>query len=99
MHYRMLLREGLQNLLSVLKFELFLDTWKPLKVKRWDKAIATRWENSEFAAQYPRIRSKNLEVMLYFIFMHYIFKKVIAALPLFTLLGGGYFIRCASPQP
>jgi hypothetical protein len=29
-----------------------------------------------------------LEVMHYF--MHYFFKNVIAALPLFTLLGGGY---------
>jgi hypothetical protein len=32
---------------------------KALKVKRRDKAIATMRRNSEFAAQYPRIRGSN----------------------------------------
>ena len=62
---------------------------KVFKVKRRDKAIVTRGRNSEFAAQYRRISSMNLEVMHYF--MHYFFKNVIAALPLFTLLGGGHY--------
>ena len=46
------LHEGPQNLLSIFKFKLLLDTWKPFTVKRRGKEIATR---AEFAAKYPRI--------------------------------------------
>jgi hypothetical protein len=60
-----------------LSISLLSCSWTLESLNRWDKAIATRGQNSEFAY--------DLEVMHYF--MHYFF-NVIAAL----LFGGRYCI-------